>query len=520
MTASRSQPITLALLVAGVAACAARDRRTPDDTVVVLVNARVNDLDPRYTDTADDVKMSRLVAPGLTTIDTRTLEPQLLLAESIELRDERTVDVVLKRGLRFSDGTPLTAADVAFTFESVRDPAMGSPLLRNQRDRFAKVEARGEREVRIHLVKPLATLLTDLEFGIVSERAAGEGGRFEDGRVVGAGPFLVESYDAEDVVLRRNPRWAFAPARSERVRIRTVRDANARALMLVGGSADLTQNSIRIDLVDDLDEHPRVALAAGPGPTLTYLMMNTRDPALGDVRVRRAIAHAIDRERVLRAKLDGRAVLATGMIPPGQWAYSGDVEVHRHDPARARALLDEAGYPDPDGPAGPRPRLRLVYKTSSDQFRVALARVWAAQLAEVGIAVEVRSFEFSTVFADYKKGNFQLGSLQTAPIGEPDFLFAYFHSSRIPSEEDPNSQNRWRYANARIDELTELGRHTVDRERRRACYAEVQAILAREVPIIPLWHEHTVAVMNVDLRGFEIYPSSGLWGLVTASKER
>jgi len=506
----------VAILAAG---CSARHRRTPDDQLVVLVEARINNLDPRYTETVDDVKLSRLVAVGLTSGETPTLEPKLLLAESIERSDERTVDVVLRPGLRFSDGTPLTAADVAFTFQSMLDPDMASPLLRNMRDRFVRVEALGERAVRFHLVEPLATIMSDLEFGIVSARAAGKSGRFAGGRVIGAGPLMIESFDPEEVRLRRNRRWAFAPPRTERVRVRVVRDANARALMLVGGSADLTQNTIRVDLVDDLIENPRVEMTTGPGTTLTYLMMNGRDPALRDVRVRRAIAYAIDRERVLRSKLDGRGVLATGLLPPGHWAYNPDVEVHRHDPGRAAALLDEAGYRDPDGPGG-RPRLRLVYKTSSQQLRVALARVWAAQLGEVGIEVDVQPFEFTTVFHDYKTGNYQLGSLQTAAITEPDFFFPYFNSERIPSAADPNALNRWRYSDARVDELTELGRRTLDRARRRAIYGEVQAIVARDVPIIPLWHENNVAVTNVDLRDFQIYPSGSLWGLLGAVKQR
>src|SRR5690606_28362668 len=135
-----------------------------------------------------------------------------------------------------------------------------------------------------------------------------------------------------------------------------------------------------------------------------------------------------DRERVIEAKLGGRAILATGLLPPQHWAYEADVPRYEHDPARARALLDEAGFPDPDGPGG-RPRMTLVFKTSSDQFRLALARVWASQLAEVGVAVEVQSFESQTVFSDIKKGNYQLASMQTAPITEPDWLFTYFHSS-------------------------------------------------------------------------------------------
>jgi peptide/nickel transport system substrate-binding protein len=289
--------------------------------------------------------------------------------------------------------------------------------------------------------------------------------------------------------------------------------------MMVGGSADFTQNSIRIDLVDDLASRERLHLAAGKSALYTYLMMNNLDPILKDVRVRRAIAHAIDRERVLRSKLGGRAVLATGLLPPDHWAYSGEVARYEHDPDRARALLDEAGYPDPDGP-GPRPRMRLVYKTSSEQFRRALARVWASQLGEVGIAVEVQSFEQQTFFTDIKKGRYQLASMQTSPITEPDLLFTFFHSSRIPSPADMNTHNRWRYVNPKVDELTVRGRRTLDRDQRKAIYAEVQAILASDLPVIPLWHEDNLTLMNVDVSGYQLFPSASFWGLLTTHKQR
>jgi len=487
---------------------------------VVLVEARLTSLDPRYGESNHDAKLSHLVAPGLTSVDQPSLEPRLLMAEKITKVDERTFDVVLKPGFRFSDGTPVTADDVVFTYMSALDPTMKSQVLRGFTERFVSVEATGELTARFHLVAPIATFESDLEFGIVSARAARRsGGRFPPGQVIGAGPYKIESFAPDDVRLVRNPTWPLAPAPIPRIRARVVPDANARALMMVGGSADFTQNSIRLDLVDRLAGRPRLHLAAGKSALYTYLMMNNRDPILKNVLVRRAIAYAIDRERVLRSKLGGRAVLATGLLPPGDWAYSGEVARYLHDPDRARALLDEAGYRDPDGP-GPRPRMKLVYKTSSEQFRRALARIWAAQLGEVGIEVEVQSFEQQTFFNDIKKGRYQLASMQTSPITEPDFLFTYFHSSRIPSEEDPNTHNRWRYVNRRVDELTVLGRRTLDREARVKIYAEVQAILARDLPVIPLWHEDNLTLMNVDVTGYQLYPSASFWGLLTTHKQR
>jgi peptide/nickel transport system substrate-binding protein len=247
---------------------------------------------------------------------------------------------------------------------------------------------------------------------------------------------------------------------------------------------------------------------------LTYMLLNNEDPALRDHRVREAIALAIDRRTLIAAKYGGRAVLATGLLPPVHWAYNGNVPHYTRDLARAKQLLDEAGFkPGPDGV-----RLHLTYKTSSVEFRVSLARAIAAQLGDAGIAVDVRPFEFGTFFADVKKGNYQLATLQTSEITEPDFYYFYFNSSRIPDAKDPDGGNRWRYRNAEVDRLTLAGRQELDRDKRKAIYAEVQKIVATDLPIVPLWHEDNVVLSNVDVQGYTIVPNARFVGLIGASK--
>lgn len=499
--------------------CRARSRRTPDDTLVVLSGAVIRDLDPRFALTSNDIKISRLIAPGLTSVDNPSMEAAPALAASIVPVDALTWEVVLREDIRFADGTPVTAEDVVYTYASMLAPDSESLYRKSFSDRFRKVEAVDARRVRFHLNEPLATFLSDIDFGIVSAAAARRGqGRFADGMVMGAGAYRVVRHEPERVVLARNPHYYGDPPPMARVEIRTVRDANARTLMLVGGSADMVQNAIRPDLIDAVAGRARVHAVSGPSAILTYLMMHNEDPILSDVRVRRAIAHAIDRERIVNTKLGGRAVLATGLLPPSHWAYEGHVDRYPYDPARAMALLDEAGYPDPDGPGG-APRLRLTYKTSADQFRLAMSRVIAAQLGDVGIEVDVRSFELGTFLADIKQGNYQLASMQTADITEPDYYYAYFHSSRIPSEKDPHTTNRWRYRSERVDALTEEGRRVADPGARRAIYREVQQVLARDLPILPLWHEDNVALMNVDVSGYRILPNARLSGLLHAKKK-
>jgi len=510
----------VALGLVALAACQPRVRRTADDVLVVLIEDEVRDIDPRFAITNHDTKLSRLVCPGLTTVDHPSLEPQLALAESIAEVEPLVWEARLRPDVVFSDGQPVTSADVVFTFETALDPEFGSLYQRGFDERFARIEALDARRVRFHLRKPMATLLSDLDFGVLSKAGADERGRYSDERPpVCAGPFVVGRKEAESVILERNQRYWGSPAPMPRVEVRTVRDQSARTMMLAGGSADLAQNAVRVDLVGEVGQRERLRVDSGPGAILTYLMMNNDHPVLGDVRVRRAIAHAVDRETIVAAKFDGRARLATGLLPESHWAYAGEVRRYGYDPERARALLDEAGFPDPDGPGG-EPRLRLTYKTSANQFRLALARIIAAQLLEVGIEVEVRSFEFGTFFTDIKQGNFELASMQTAAITEPDYLYSYFHSSRIPSEADPNAGNRWHYRSAELDELLTQGRTVMDRERRRALYARAQQILADDLPIVPLWHEDVIAIANVDVSGYVILPSARFAGLATATKKK
>ncbi len=477
----------------------------------MLIETPMTAADPRYAVTNYDSKLSRLVAPGLTSVDTATAEPRLELAEAIEHVDELTIDVTL-RDRKFSDGNRVRAEDVARTYQSVMDDACGSLYQKGFLERFTSVVALDDRRVRFNLIEPLATFISDIEFGVVSFHGAPPGACRLPG-VIGAGPFVLRELTTRHVVLDRNPHYPTA-AKLPHVEIKFVRDAAARLLMIVGGSADLVQNSFRVDLVDDVVKRPRVQVDSGPSVLLTYMLINNQDPVLKDQRVRQAIALALDREALVAAKYGGRAVLATGLLPPTHWAYNGDVARWHHDRARAEKLLDEAGLPrDASGI-----RFSLVYKTSADAFRVSIARVIAAQLREVGIAVEVRPFEFATFFADVKKGNYQIATMQSPEITEPDFYRWFFHSERWPSAKDPDGGNRVRYANTELDRLVEEGRRELDRDKRKTLYGEAQRITAEELPIIPLWHENNVVLTNVDVRGFEIVPNARFIGLVGTSK--
>jgi peptide/nickel transport system substrate-binding protein len=496
-------------IAAWVAGCG-QTQRTGDQELVILIEASVEDLDPRFAASGYAIKISRLVAAPLVSLNTRNMHPKMELAQSVVQPNPHTYVVTLRPKARFSDGAPVTAADVKATLDSIRASKSLSPY-RRAFARIVSIDVLGKRKVRFVLRGPHAPFLGDLDMGIlkasqVKGAAVRAGGRIPDGQMVGAGPLRIVRRTSQRIVLAPNPHFHGAKPKLKRYVVKTVEDDNSRLLCLVSGGGDITQNTVAPLLLPALKRSDKLRVQSGPSLMTTYLAFNLRDKHLRDRRVRLAIAHALDRRRIVRAKFRGRAVLATSILTPHHWAHNKALSPIPFDLAAARRLLDAAGL---KRPAGGGPRLKLSFKTSSNRFRLALARVLARQLGRVGIEVKVRSYEWGVFFADLKKGSFQLATLQMTELAEPDYHYYFFHSSKRTSVASPNAGgNRFGYADAEVDGLLERGRAELDRGRRRQIYRRVQARLARDLPILPLWHEDNLVVMRRHVRGYQMLPNA------------
>src|SRR5581483_2752932 len=196
------------------------------------------------------------------------------------------------------------------------------------------------------------------------------------------------------------------------------------------------------------------------------------------------------------------------VLPPESWAYDPNVQQYSHHPEKARHLLDSAGYPARDGV-----RFHLLMKTTTEESSRSMAAVFQQQLREVGIALDIRSFEFATFFSDVTHGEFQVYSLRWIGGNEDPDIFEYvFHSSRII----PNGANRQYYSNPRIDALISQASMELDENARKRDYAKIQQILAEDLPYIDLWYFDNVMVYSKRVRGLELNPSGNYDFLKTA----
>jgi len=479
----------------------------PDSsTLVMIIENNPTNLDPRIGLDAYSERIDDLIFDDLLTRD-QHLSVQPGLAQSWEIPDPRTYIFHLHPGVKFHDGRLLTSRDVKWTFDSLLQGKIRSTKSAAYR-LVQEIAAPDDFTVVFHLKEPFATLLWNLSDGAIGIVPYGSGAEISQ-HPIGSGPFrFVSAEQDKEVVIERNDAYWGEKARIPRVRFIVVPDATTRALELRKGSADMAINAMTADMVLTLERDPNLEVLRAPGTVLSYIAFNLRDPILKDVRVRQAIAYAIDRRPMIEYLGRGFARLANSVLPPESWAYNGEVATYRYDPERARQLLDAAPYPALNGV-----RFHLTMKSSTEESTRLMAAVLQQQLRAVGIILDIRTFEFATFFSDVTRGAFQFYSLRWIGGNEDPDIFEYiFHSSKFP----PNGANRGYYANPRVDALIDRARSELDQKTRKQLYAEIQQILAQEVPYIDLWYQDNVLVHSRRVRNLTLNPSGNYDFLRTA----
>jgi len=511
LTFKRRRWACFALLSLGFAACGGAPKHRD---FVVAMESFANNLDPRFSNDAYAAKVQSLIFNGLLKFDDNlALVPDL--AESYKFLSDRRMRFILRKGVVFHNGKPLSSADVVYTLKTLMDPNTKSQLF-STFNRIAELEAVDDRTLEIELKDPFVPFLTALTVGILPE-GADDPKKFAQPfseHPIGTGPFAFEESRKDQWIrLRSNPQFYNGAPDIASLKIQTIRDDTTRVLQMLHGEVDLVQNGIPLVMADWLKGKQGLQMQSDVGINYVYLAFNLKDPLLQDQRVREAIALSIDRNKLIEFRMKGFARPATGLLAPSNAYYDGDVQVFNFDPELAKHILDQAGFPDPDGP-GPKPRLTLTLKTSNKRDRVAMARAIARQLADVGIELKVQAFEWGTFFQDIRTGNFQAFTSTWVGVTDPDIYYNAFDSESFP----PDGANRGYYKNPEIDKLLEQARAELEVGRRKKIYAKVQKILAQEVPYVSLWYEDNVAFTQKDVEGYKLRPDASLIGLTKASK--
>ncbi len=469
----------------------------PSDIIRVAIAAAPDSLDPRLASSATGARVAQLLAPPLCVIDDELL-PRLVLATSIELAaDGRTVTVILR--------DDVVVDDVIASWRAVLDPAFGSHH-RGRLDVVADVVAVDPHTVRFFLQRPHAPFIVDglCAVGIVGPRCTGDRERcrsFPDGY----GAFVRVDDGATDDRLLLSPRDGLGPS----LELRVVRDGSARLLGLVAGRTDVVIGDVAPWDLEPL-RTTSLQVQTQPGVGFSYLGIHAARGILHDDRVRQAIAHAINVPALFEARLKGQGALASGLLPHGHPLKDERLAPLPYDPARARALLNDAGLQ-----AGTQLRILV----STDRLRRSLALAIAHQLRDVGLVVDVEIRDWSVVYDALRAGRFDLVLGRWTPVVDADLLTTVAHSHSIPTSTTPGG-NRGAFVDDDVDRWLDEARVTTDPQVRADRIARVEARVRDRVAFVPLWHEDEVIVSSprVVARGGPLRPwrTGSFWPLIDA----
>ena len=510
MITRRSVVLVAVLAVLSVAGPVAAQ---PAGTLVVGLVAEPVNLDPAQVTDLNSNRVGRRVVETLVTFPEERTEVVPGLAESWTIsKDGLQYTFKLRKGIAFHDGTPFNAAAVKFSIERQINP--DHPANRLGKYPFANyffgnvkaVEVLSDDRVAFLLKEPRASFLAVLTAGaasMVSPTAVMKAGQDYPSAPVGTGPFKFASWErGQRVVLEKNPTYWKGPVKYDRVVFRPIVEDQARLTELLTGQLDLIVG-VPSDFVSQLETNAKVSLLKQTGVHVWYLGINNQKKPLDDRRVRQALNYAVNKEAIVRDVLKGTGTLSKGPVQPNTWGAEPGLKAYPYDPARAKKLLAEAGYP-----TGFTTTLWVPESGSGMQAPVAMSTVIQSNLKAVGVNVTMQTMEWGAYLAKLRSKEQELFALSwMAGMEDPDMvMYPLLHSSQWT----PNGPNRALYKNETFDKLLTEARHTTDQAKRATLYKQAQKILVEDAPWIFIDHEIQLAALAKRVQGFKLHPSFDL----------
>ncbi|HEY8373530.1 MAG TPA: ABC transporter substrate-binding protein [Pseudonocardiaceae bacterium] len=530
----------LALVAAPAATPAVAQTQQQPVVLRVAVTQNIDTLNPFTAIFATSTEIGRLMYEFLTTYDEK-LQPAPGLAERWEVSpDKLTWTFTIREGAKWSDGQPITARDAAFTFNlMLRDPA-ARKANGNFVAGFESVTATDDRTLVIKTKQPQATMLA-LDVPIVPEHVWSKVTDIasypnDQGEVVGSGPFvLVEHAKEQYVKLKANKNyWRGAPQIDE-LHFITYKNTDAAVQALRKGEVDLVSKLTSAQF-DALKNQENIALNQAQGRRFYELAFNPGaaladgtpigdgHPALKDVRVRQAIAQAIDRQAIVDRVMGGYAEVGAGYIPPVfadyHWKPSPEQE-WKFDLAAANRLLDEAGYPKgPDGvrvgPDGKPLQFRLYGRNDrgADARAGEFIKSW---LAEIGITVDLQLMAGTKMNEEIGLGNFDMAFSSWGVNPDPDYVLSLQTCDQRPSAQGASGNTDSFFCDARYDELYRQQLAETDRTKRIELVKQAQERFYEQVGAVILFYENALEAYRSDrFSSFQVQPDPG--GVITAQQ--
>lgn len=463
------------------------------DSIVIAQGADAKSLDPHGTNDQPSSRVGGQIYDRLVEQDLNmNIKPGL--AESWEQVDDVTTVFHLRDGVKFHNGEPLKASDVKFTLDRMK----ASPQVSHIIGAISKVEVVDDKTVKIITEKPFGALTSHLAHtaaSILNEKAVTEKGDAYGQNPVGTGPYKFSNWQAGDrIVLVQNEQYYKGPAKIKNVVFRNIPEGTNRTIGLETGEVDVAYDLEPIDK-DMVKNHKKLDYVEEPSLSMTYIGFNTQKDSLKNVDVRQAISYAIDVDSIIDAVYQGSAVKANSPIGPKVFGYNANAKGYEYNPEKAKELLAKAGYKN---------GLNIKLWTNDNPIRRDIATIVQDQLKQIGVNVTIETLEWGAYLDGTARGEHDMFILGWVSVtGDADYgLYPLFHSST-----HGGAGNRSFYSNAKVDELLEKGKNSIDPEVRKKAYLEAQEIIQQEMPVFTVAYTSQNIGKQKIVENFNMHPA-------------
>lgn len=466
-------------------------------TLVYATGTDALTLDPQFV---TDVPTSRMVMQLHETLVYPDMEgnTQPVLAESWSVSEDKlTWTFKLRHGVTFHDGTPFNAEAVKYTFDRIKDPEIGSPR-KSTANMIKEVNVIDDYTVAFVTANPFAPFLAQLSaynLAIISPTAAKKWGKKYSEHPAGTGPFKLDSWTpGEKLVFARNENYWGEKTLVDKLETRIVPEDSARVMLLLSGEVDVIA-SVPPIMLDKLKKTKDVQILQKTGFRTIYIGLNNKVKPFNDLKVRQAVAHAINPEPIVQGILGGVGTIGGGFESPVIPGADKNLAPYKYDPALAKKLLAEAGYPN---------GFETTFYTPTGRYLMdrQVAEAVQAQLKEVGIVAKLQTPDWGAYTAILNKLTeapmFLLG--KGSPTGDLDLTATL-------TMQCGGKMNEYNFCDPQVDKLIQLQRSTLDVKERYKILAQIQERFYKAVPAVVLFYEDQIYGARSNVHDVLVYPN-------------
>ncbi len=467
----------------------------PKDTIVFAVGESPKTLDPRFATDATGQRMSHLLFSSLVQLD-----------ENLELKGDLSTHwtyenleytFYLKPHILFHNGQKLQRKDFIFSFEQFRkETSLFASAYRVISSIIVDYSFETGGEIKITLQQFSPSFLMNLRLiKIMPAEVVQEKPQQFTEFPVGSGPFKLKALNSHSVVLVRNKDYYDQKPLSENLHFKVIKDSTTRFLKMYKGQVDIVQSDIPFSKIDFFRKENEFEVITRPGLSTTYLLLNNRKDPLNQKVFRQALAQAINVDEIIKFALNGYADPANSLLPFSLSEYNQNLEASpRIKPQKVQDLFTNK---------------TIELKTSNNFQALENGQIIAEQLRQKGLNVKMKSFEWGTYYGDIKAGRFEMAIMKWVGVLLPDI-----YRNTLHSREFPPGRNRGYYNNTAFDQIVDKAFYEKDEGRRVALYHKAQQIIFNDKPVIPLWHEKQVAIINKRVKNY-LLPLDGSFSSLT-----